>query len=143
MVSPPQLEFEKSVCGVIKTDGKPCQSKVKPGCGPCMWHAKTPSQKIRSWAKNRTLGFVLTVVFGAIGVIGVLGWGYDEFFEHPPVQKHKPERPVTTGPATTTGPNSPATTGDNNRIEINNGTPPPDSKIKDKDAPKTNDKDKP
>jgi len=40
------------------------------------------------------------------------------------------------GNATTIGPNSPATTGDNNKTEINDGTPPLDSKTKDEEAPK-------
>ena len=46
------------------------------------------------------------------------------------------------GNATTTGPNSPATTGDNNKIEIKNSTPPPGSKTKDEKAPKASGKDK-
>ncbi len=48
------------------------------------------------------------------------------------------------GNATTTGPNSPATTGDNNKTEINDGTPQPDSKTKDnKGASKASEKGKP
>ncbi|MGC2830252.1 MAG: hypothetical protein WB994_11480 [Candidatus Acidiferrum sp.] len=47
------------------------------------------------------------------------------------------------GNATTTGPNSPATTGDNNKIQVDGGTTPPDSKAKDKEAPKGSAKDKP
>ena len=30
------VEGAKSVCGVKKAAGKPCQSKVKPGSGPCI-----------------------------------------------------------------------------------------------------------
>jgi hypothetical protein len=44
------------------------------------------------------------------------------------------------GNATTTGPNSPAVTGDNNKTEI---SLPSDSKTSDKDAVKKSDKDKP
>jgi hypothetical protein len=56
----------KTVCGAIKADGKPCQSRVKPGSGPCMWHANTLRQRIRAWARNNTLGFVLTLIFGVV-----------------------------------------------------------------------------
>jgi len=47
------------------------------------------------------------------------------------------------GSAATTGPNSPAVSGDNNKIEINQGAPSPDSKKNEKEAPKPpNDKGK-
>jgi hypothetical protein len=46
------------------------------------------------------------------------------------------------GNATTTGPNSPAVTGDNNKTEINSSQPS-DSRASDKDASKKSDKDKP
>ena len=70
------------ICGKPRANGKACQVKVRPGTGPCVWHAKTFGRRIKTWAKNQTLSFVLAVVFGLITTVGVVGWVYDEFFKH-------------------------------------------------------------
>src|ERR1700722_15639004 len=71
---PPQ-----NFCGAITADGTPCQRKVKAGSGPCGYHASTLKQKLRAWARNDTLVFVLTVVGVVFGLIALGGWAYDEF----------------------------------------------------------------
>jgi hypothetical protein len=71
----------QNLCGVKTADGTPCQRRVKPGSGPCAWHVNTFGQKIRAWARNNTLVFVLTLIFGVFGVVGTCGWIYDEFFK--------------------------------------------------------------
>ena len=76
--------------GVIKDDGKPCQSRVKPGSGPCMWHARTPKQKFIAWVKNKTLQAVATLLGLLIALAAFGGWAYDEFFKHPPVYECTP-----------------------------------------------------
>jgi hypothetical protein len=70
----------KSICGVLKANGTPCQSRVRIGTGPCAWHARTFGQRLRSWARNQTLSFALTVFGALIGVTALGGWAYDELF---------------------------------------------------------------
>jgi hypothetical protein len=112
-----------TICGEKRADGKPCQGKVRPGSGPCMWHAKTLKNKVRAWARNKTLSFVLTV-FGGLGVFLTFGiWVYDDFIK---VKAVAPAR--STGSATTSGPNSPAVSGDWNSVTY--GPPAPDKKDK-------------
>jgi hypothetical protein len=77
----PRPDSEKTVCGVIRPNGKPCQSRVKPGSGPCMWHARTPRQKIRAWAANKPLLFILAIVGTILTAVALVGWSYDEFFK--------------------------------------------------------------
>jgi hypothetical protein len=74
MVSPGPIGAEKYVCGVIKADGKPCQSRVKPGSGPCMWHANTLGQKFDAWLRNQPKQAALAILFGLVTLFGV---GYD------------------------------------------------------------------
>jgi len=120
-----QEQPEKSVCGVLKADGKRCQSRVRPGTGPCAWHAKTLKQKIKAWARNQTVVFVLAVVGACASIAGVIGWAYDEF------RKSAPPKALVTdtvtavpghGNAVTTAPNSPAITGNGNAVTY--GQPP-------------------
>lgn len=77
-----------------------------------MWHAKTFKNKLRAWVRNKTLGFVLTVI-GALSLFLTLGiWVYDDFIK----PKTIPVPIRTTGNATTSGPNSPAISGDGNSV---------------------------
>jgi hypothetical protein len=74
----------QNICGAQTSDGTPCQRRVKPGSGPCAYHANTLKQKLKAWARNNTLMFVLAVI-GAVGtvatVIALGGWVYDEFLK--------------------------------------------------------------
>jgi hypothetical protein len=76
-----QNEIIQIICGAKTADGTPCQRRVKPGSGPCVFHASTLRQKVKAWARNSTLTFVLTVV-GLI--VTVAAFSYDEFLKPMP-----------------------------------------------------------
>ena len=71
---PEPTDSTKTVCGAIKANGKPCQSRVKPGSGPCMWHANTLGQKFDAWLRNQPKQAALAILFGLVTLFGV---GYD------------------------------------------------------------------
>jgi hypothetical protein len=77
------MDDQWELCAEPRTDGQPCRNKVKRGTGPCFWHAKGFWRRIKAWAKNQTLGFVLALIFGSAGLIALGGWVYDEFVKHP------------------------------------------------------------
>jgi len=113
-----------SICGEKRANGKPCQSKVKPGSGPCMWHAKTLRHKLRAWAKNKTLSFVISVGSVFVGTVGLATWVYDNLTRPKPAVA----QPHRTGNAVTSGSQSPAISGDGNSVTY--GQPPADKKNK-------------
>lgn len=115
-----------SICGEKRADGKPCQSKVKPGSGPCMWHAKTWKHRLRAWATNKTLSFLITLF---VAISPVIFFVYQEFVKSKPVVV----APRSTGNAMTSGPNSPALTGDGNSVTYSQ---PEDDKKKEPKKPK-------
>jgi len=47
-----------------------------------MWHARTLRQKIRAWAANKPLQFILAIAATFLAVVALCGWVYDEFFKH-------------------------------------------------------------
>jgi hypothetical protein len=69
------------ICGEPRADGQPCQRKVRPGTGPCFWHAKTFRRRLKAWAKNQTLGFTLSIIFGSATLIGLGVTIHVEFFK--------------------------------------------------------------
>jgi hypothetical protein len=83
-------EIIQTICGAKTADGTACQRRVKPGSGPCAYHASTVGQKIRAWARNSTLIFVFTVVGLIITVAAFSGWFYDEFLKNAPAPIHTP-----------------------------------------------------
>jgi len=83
-----------TTCDATRPNGQKCRVKVRVGDGPCFWHAKTFKQKVKSWARNQTLLFALTVIGAVgtlIGVVAFVGWTYDEFLK--PI---RPTPPVLT-----------------------------------------------
>jgi hypothetical protein len=79
-----QDEIIQITCGAKTVGGLACQRRVKPGSGPCVFHASTLRQKVKAWARNSTLTFVLTVVGLIITVAAFSGWAYDEFLKRIP-----------------------------------------------------------
>jgi len=77
-----------------------------------MWHATTLKHKLRAWAKNKTLSFVISIASVLVTIAAVATWVYDNFTKPKPavVQPH------STGNALTSGPQSPAITGDGNSV---------------------------
>jgi hypothetical protein len=75
---------KQNLCGAKTADGTPCQRRVKSGTGPCMYHASTFNQKLKAWARNHTLGFILTIIGLLVGSVSLFGWAYDEFVRKPP-----------------------------------------------------------
>ena len=77
-----------------------------------MWHARTVRHKLQAWARNKTLSFVLSVVSVLLGVTTLAPWVYDNFIKPKPVAV----QPRNTGNAVTSGPQSPAISGDGNSV---------------------------
>lgn len=72
---------------------------------------KNVEEQTASVARNKILGFIFAVV-GVLGVFLTIGiWVYDDFIKPKTVV---PAR--NTGNATTSGPNSPAVSGDGNNV---------------------------
>jgi hypothetical protein len=80
-----------------------------------MWHAKTLKNRLRAWARNKTLGFIITV-FSVFLTLGI--WVYGEFIRTKTVVPAH-----NTGNATTSGPNSPAVSGDGNNVTYSEPLP--------------------
>ncbi len=89
-----------------------------------MWHAKTLRHKLRAWAKNKTLSFVISVGSVFLTVAALATWVYDN------LTKPKPAvvQPHSTGNAVTSGGQSPAISGDGNSVTY--GQPEADKKKK-------------
>jgi hypothetical protein len=73
----------QSTCRARTADGTPCQRRVKQGSGPCFAHAEGLGRKIRAWARNNTIIFALTILFGVVSVVSLCGWAFDEFVKRP------------------------------------------------------------
>jgi hypothetical protein len=77
-----------------------------------MWHAKTLKQRLRAWAKNKTFSFVLAVISVLLGIPALASFVYDNFIKSSPAVV----QPLNAGSATTSGPQSPAITGNGNSV---------------------------
>ncbi|HKW65484.1 MAG TPA: hypothetical protein VJN89_23235 [Candidatus Acidoferrum sp.] len=77
-----------------------------------MWHAKTFKHKLQAWAKNKTLSFVISAVSLGLTISALATWTYDNFIK----QKTAVVQPHNTGNAVTSGPQSPAISGDGNSV---------------------------